>query len=943
VSDRVETDYKKTLNLPRTAFPMKADLTRREPEILKRWERDDAYRHMVDAGGRKGTFILHDGPPYANGHIHLGTALNKILKDIIVKSRNMQGFRTEFVPGWDCHGLPIELKVEQELGETKRDLPPLTVRRACRDYANKWLNVQRDEFKRLGVLGVWDKPYITMDPDYEAVTARELGNFMAAGAVTRSRKPVHWCGSCHTALAEAEVEYRDISSPSIYVRFPVRDEKLRRCFSEAIPGRTYIVIWTTTPWTIPDNAAVAVHPDFDYVLVRVEGEYYILADDRLEECRRLFGWLNAESLRMVKGENLKGLVASHPLYDRPSPVITAGHVTLDAGTGVVHTAPGHGREDYAAALVAGLEILSPLDDDGRFFPDVPLFGGMSTAEADPVVVDRLHAAGNLIREDRIVHSYPHCWRCRKPVIFRATTQWFITMETDYLRERALKAVRRDVKWIPSWGEERIYSMIEHRPDWCISRQRTWGVPIIALICRSCGAAWHDAAWCRETADKFARYPTGCDYWFAAPQEEIVPAGLRCPTCGAEDWRRETDILDVWFDSGVSFAAVLERRPECRFPADMYLEGSDQHRGWFHSSLLAAVGTRHVPPYREVLTHGYVVDGEGRKMSKSVGNVIAPGEVIARYGAEILRLWVSSVDYREDVRISEEILKRLVDAYRRIRNTCRYLLGNLYDFGGEDMTADADMDPLDRHALDMVSRAHREIQIAYESCEFHKVFHILHNLCAGDLSAFYLDVIKDRLYASAPRSRARRSAQTVLYRILCIMTADMAPVLSFTAEEVLDGLPAALRPEVATVFALSADGAETLYLNDADAARRQTLLAVRSEITRAIEPLRKAGKIGHALDTQVTLYAGDSLIRDMRSLGMDLRAVFIVSGFALAPLENAPENAVRAENVEDLSILVGPAAGKKCSRCWIYSSELGSDPARPDVCPRCAAVLREAAS
>ncbi|MDR1946069.1 MAG: isoleucine--tRNA ligase [Desulfovibrio sp.] len=941
MSEPVKADYKKSLNLPRTSFPMKADLTRREPEILKRWEEDDAYGHMVKSGGQRGVFVLHDGPPYANGHIHLGTALNKILKDIIVKSRNMQGFRAEFVPGWDCHGLPIELKVEQELGEKKRNLPPLVVRGACRQYAYKWLNIQRDEFKRLGVLGVWDKPYISMDPEYEAVTARELGNFMAGGSVTRSKKPVHWCSSCRTALAEAEVEYHDRSSPSIYVRFPVKDEKLKQYVPEAVPGHTYIVIWTTTPWTIPDNTAVAVHPDFDYVLVRVEGEYYILADERFDECRRLFGWLNAESLHRVKGGNLKGLVAEHPFYGRPSPVVTAGHVTLDAGTGVVHTAPGHGREDYDAALAAGLEILSPMDDDGRFFPDVPFFGGMSVDEADPAVIDKLNSVGCLIREDRIRHSYPHCWRCKKPVIFRATTQWFISMEADYLRERALKAVRKDVRWIPAWGEERIYSMIEHRPDWCISRQRTWGVPIVALICRSCGTAWHDAAWSREIADRFAAYPTGCDYWFEAPLEEIVPAGLACPRCGAAEWRRETDILDVWFDSGTSFAAVLEQRPECRFPADMYLEGSDQHRGWFHSSLLVSMGTRRVPPYREVLTHGYVVDGEGRKMSKSGGNVIVPDEVISRYGAEILRLWVSSVDYREDVRISDEILKRLVDAYRRIRNTCRYLLGNLYDFGREDMTADADMDPLDRHALDMVSRAHREIQAAYESYEFHKVFHTLHNLCVSDLSAFYLDVIKDRLYASAPRSRERRSAQTALYRILLILTADMAPVLSFTAEEVLSGLPEALKPEVGTVFALSGGESDTLYLGAEDVARRQTLLNVRSEITRAIEPLRKAGQIGHALDTEVTLYAGNALAGDLPALGMDLRALFIVSGFALRPLEDAPAEAVRAENLDDLRILVRPAAGVKCTRCWIYSRELGSDPAHPDLCPRCAAVLREA--
>ena len=940
MSESSKTDYKKTLNLPETTFPMKANLSQREPEALKRWTAMDAYSHMVSAGGEKGMFVLHDGPPYANGHIHLGTALNKVLKDIIVKSRNMQGYKAEYVPGWDCHGLPIELKVEHELGEKKKTLPSHTVRKICRDYALKWLDIQRNEFKRLGVLGVWDNPYISMDPEYEAATARELGNFMAAGSVVRSKKPIHWCCSCHTALAEAEVEYYDHSSPSIYVRFPVTDPKLPKYLSKAKPGHTWLVIWTTTPWTIPDNMAVALHPDADYALVRVEGDYYILAEERLEECRKLFGWVSAETVSIVKGVDLKGLITTHPFYDRPSPVVIGKHVTMDAGTGAVHTAPGHGREDYDMGLEYNLEILSPLDDDGRFLDSVEFFAGKTVFEANPAVIEKLIAVGNLIREEKISHSYPHCWRCKQPVIFRATTQWFITMEANNLRSRSLNAIRNNVRWIPAWGEERIYSMIENRPDWCISRQRTWGVPIVALLCESCGEAWHRPDWNREMAERFEKHPTGCDYWFEAPIEDLVPAGLKCRSCGGDKWRRETDILDVWFDSGTSFAAVSERRPECRFPADMYLEGSDQHRGWFHSSLLASMGTRGVPPYKEVLTHGYVVDGEGKKMSKSIGNVIAPDEVIEKYGAEILRMWVASVDYREDVRMSDEILSRQVDAYRRIRNTCRYLLGNLSDFKPENLVAAADMDPLDRYAVDVVTRVHAEVQTAYFEYEFHKVFHALHNLCVTDLSAFYLDVLKDRLYASAPDSVERRSAQTALWRILVILLADMAPVLSFTAEEALGHLDQSLRPEVPTVFAMTERYLKPLTLSPEESARWKTLLDVRAEITRAIEPLRKAGEIGHGLDTSVTLYAGSALTRDLLALGTDLRALFIVSQFALKPLEDAPAGALASQEMGDLRILVGRAAGEKCPRCWIYSTEIGADPDKPDVCPRCAGVLKQ---
>ncbi len=933
------TDYKKTLNLPDTQFPMKANLIQREPEVLRQWEATGAYAAMVASGGERGTFVLHDGPPYANGHIHLGTALNKILKDIIVKSRNMQGYSAHYVPGWDCHGLPIELKVEHELGEKKKTLPAPVVRRLCREYAAKWIDVQRKEFKRLGVFGTWDEPYMSMAPTYEAATARELGNFMAAGSVARSKKPIHWCCSCRTALAEAEVEYYDHTSPSIYVRFAVTDERLATMLPRAAAGHTWLVIWTTTPWTLPDNMAVALHPDFDYALVSVEGEYYLLAEERLDECRQVFGWVNVETVAIVKGAALEGLIARHPFYDRPSPVVLGTHVTLEAGTGCVHTAPGHGREDYEMGLKYGLEILSPLDDDGRFLPAVEFFAGKTVFEANPLVIAKLMEVGNLVTQSKISHSYPHCWRCKKPVVFRATTQWFISMEKNSLRARTLEAIRNDVRWIPAWGEERIHAMIENRPDWCISRQRTWGVPIVALLCEGCGEVWHEAAWNRDMADRFAKHPAGCDYWFEASLEDIVPSGHTCTHCGGKAWRKETDILDVWFDSGTSFAAVVEQRSQCRFPADLYLEGSDQHRGWFHSSLLASMGTRGVPPYKAVLTHGYVVDGEGKKMSKSIGNVVAPEEIITKYGAEILRMWVASVDYREDIRISDEILNRQVDAYRRIRNTCRYLLGNLKDFSPADAVADANLDPLDRYALDVVTRTHQEVQQAYEAYEFHKVFHTLHNLCVTDLSAFYLDVLKDRLYASGPKSPERRSAQTAIWRILLLLTADMAPVLSFTAEEVFSHLGTALRPDISTVFALTTTSLTGLSLQPEERANWDLLLQVRAAVTRAIEPLRKNGEIGHALDTAVTLYVGDALRSLIEGMPTDVRALFIVSQLHVRSFQEAPASALPVADMEGIALEVKKAEGEKCARCWIYSTQLGSDAQYADACPRCTAVLQ----
>ncbi len=932
------SDYKKTLNLPQTSFPMRANLAQKEPDYIKNWDSQNIYGAMLDASGQQGTYVLHDGPPYANGHIHLGTALNKILKDIIVKSRNMQGFKAEYVPGWDCHGLPIELKVEHELGEKKKSMPVHSVRKACRKYAQKFLDIQRKEFKRLGIFGVWEDPYMTMAPSYESATAAELATFVERGSVVRNKKPIYWCNSCQTALAEAEVEYEDHSSPSVYVRFPLNDDKLKDIFSEADPSRAYVVIWTTTPWTLPNNMGVALNANFEYSLVEYNNAQYILATELVEKCAKIFGWENYNIIGTTTGDKFDRLKAKHPFYNRESLVVLGDHVSLEAGTGCVHTAPGHGREDYEVGLKYGLEVYSPLNDQGQYLEIVEFFAGKEVFEANPLVIEKLKEVGNLLYREDISHSYPHCWRCKSPVIFRATTQWFISMDKTGLREEALKTIRNNVQWIPTWGEDRIFNMVESRPDWCISRQRLWGVPILALICEDCDEAWNDPTWMRDIASRFAKHPTGCDYWYETDLSEIVPQDLKCKKCGGVHFKKETDILDVWFDSGTSYAAVVEQRKELSFPADMYLEGSDQHRGWFHSSLLASVGTRNVAPYKAVLTHGYVVDGDGRKMSKSLGNGMEPNEVINKFGAEILRLWVSSVDYREDIRISDEILNRLVDAYRRIRNTCRYLLGNICDISLEQLLPLNELDPLDKYALDIVARNHLKTKDAYLNYEFHKMYHSLHNLCVTDLSAFYLDILKDRLYSSGQNDKIRRSAQTALYHILLMLLRDMAPVLSFTAEEVFKSIPEALRGELKSVFELQNIQAQDYFLSEKELSDWELINNLRNDLTKAIEPLRKAGEIGHALDTRVTAYTDAKTKEILSTIGTDLRATLIVSQFIVDDIANAPTDAIANEDAS-LKFRLEKAYGVKCERCWIYTEEAGTDPSYPDLCPRCTSVMQ----
>ncbi|VBB46208.1 isoleucyl-tRNA synthetase [uncultured Desulfatiglans sp.] len=928
-------DYKQTLNLPQTAFPMKANLVKREPEILAKWESEKLYELIRTRSKGRKRYMLHDGPPYANGHIHMGTAFNKILKDIIIKSKQMAGYDAPYVPGWDCHGLPIEHKVDQELGRRKADMTQAEIRRHCRTYAERFIDIQRNEFKRLGVLGEWERPYLTMNFPYEATIVREFGKFALNGSLIRSKKPIYWCASCHTALAEAEVEYGDHASPSIFVKFPMVSDLSPR-YPELQGKRVFVLIWTTTPWTIPANLAIALHPDFDYVAVEIPGgDVLILAEGLLHVCMDTFGIDDYKVLTAVDPRELENLEARHPLYDRPSRIVLAPYVTLEAGTGCVHTAPGHGREDYETGLAYGLEVYSPVDGDGRFLPEVGFFAGQSVFEANPLVNQKLREVGALMKEEVIHHEYPHCWRCKQPVIFRSTEQWFISMDKTQLRQRALEAIDR-VNWIPAWGQERIQNMIANRPDWCISRQRSWGVPITVFFCKDCG----EVLVSQEIIDHVAAQveASGADIWFTQPETDLLPPGTKCPGCGSERFQKETDILDVWFDSGVSYAAVMEKRPYLDSPADMYLEGSDQHRGWFHSSLLCSVGTRSEAPYRSVLTHGFVVDGAGKAMHKSAGNVIAPEELIRKYGAEILRLWVAGEDYRDNIRLSEEILQRLTEAYRRIRNTCRFLIGNLYDFDpAVDRVPREDMAELDQWALHRLQDLSRRILKAYEDCEFHIVYHGLHNFCVLDLSSLYLDIIKDRLYTSPPRSQARRSAQTAMQIILDALVRLMAPVLSFTAEEIWQYLKGDREPSVhADCFA----PLDEAFSNPDLAERWDRIMAVRREVTKALELARKEKRIGHSLDAVVTLGLGENLMELLSAYREELRSVFIVSEVQLASaadLDSVPES----EAVPGLRVLVGPSEQAKCERCWVHDASVGEADAHPTLCRRCLQAIEEA--
>ena len=939
-------DYKTTLNLPKTDFPMRASLPKMEPLMLRRWEAADIYSRLREASKSRPLWILHDGPPYANGHIHMGHVLNKVLKDFIVKSRAMLGYNAVYVPGWDCHGLPIEHQVDKELGldltnvDVRRAMDPLEKRRRCREYALRFIEIQREEFRRLGVFGDWAAPYLTMNPAYQAAIVREFGRFVGRGIVYKGLKPVHWCMHCKTALAQAEVEYEEQVAPSIWVKFPLKTvpEKLR---SELGGRQAFAVIWTTTPWTLPANLAIAVHPAQRYVALELGDEVYLVARALASEFLELFKLPRPKPLAEdagFTGSELVGHTFRHPWIDREGPVAEAEFVAMDQGTGLVHIAPGHGEEDYELGKRLGLPIYNPVDDDGRFVPEVEQFAGLTVWEANPKIIEHLRAIGRLVGERSLSHTYPHCWRCKNPTLFRATAQWFISLDQDGLRQRALQAIRGEVKWIPPWGEERIANMVAHRPDWAISRQRVWGVPIVAFYCAGCGALLLEERLVEHVAT-LMRDGEGADLWYSQEARALLPSGTRCAGCGGSEFRKESDILDVWFDSGCSHAAVLETRPELRWPAEMYLEGSDQHRGWFHSSLLEAVGTRGRPPYRAVLTHGFVVDGAGRKMSKSEGNYVAPQELIPKYGAEVLRLWAAAEDYTEDIRLSEEILNQLADAYRRIRNTCRFLLGNLADFDPAGHRQPyAALDEIDRWVLLRLGRLIKRVTKAYEEYQFHTVFHSLHNFCAVDLSALYLDIIKDRLYTSAPAAPGRRAAQTACYELLSALTKLMAPLLTFTAEEVWGFIPGDGKAE--SVHLTLFPEAPPVWLDERLEQEWARLLEVRREVAKALEQARRSGGIGSALEAQVGLVqAPEDLPELLREKTPLLATLFIVSQVRWGAALEEPLVRSESQEIPGLVVEVGRARGAKCERCWVWSPAVGEAPDHPTLCERCVPVVR----
>lgn len=927
-------DYSKTLNLPETEFPMRAGLPEREPEFLKYWEENKIYekKQELHAGHKK--FVLHDGPPYANGKIHMGTALNKILKDIIMKYKYAQGFDTPYVPGWDTHGMPIEHAAIKNLVLNRHELDTLVLRKECHDYALKWIDEQRTDFKRLGVLGDWDHPYITMTHDYEAVQIHVFGEMAKKGYIYKGKKAVYWCPHCETALAEAEIEYGEEKSPAIFVKMPlVKDNGM---LPEAAQGKpAYIVIWTTTPWTMPANVAIALHPDFEYAWVECEGEILFMAKEMLEAVGKVCKKDLSNIIGTCKGKDMEYAECRHPFetIDRKSLVVLADYVTLEAGTGCVHTAPGHGADDFETGVRYNLPIICPVDGSGKLTAEAGAdFAGMFVFDANVPIIKYLAGLNRLFGKENIRHQYAHCWRCKNPIIYRATEQWFASV--DGFREEALNAIANDVQWIPSWGEARIHNMVADRHDWCISRQRVWGVPIPIFYCEDCNEHLVNDDTINAVADLFAK--EGSDAWWAHSAEEILPQGTKCPKCGGTHFRKESDIMDVWFDSGSSHAAVCKTRPELAWPADMYLEGSDQHRGWFQSSLLTSVATEGKAPYRAVLTHGYVVDGEGRKMSKSVGNTVAPQEVIAQYGADIIRLWAASSDYKADIRISKEILKQLSEVYRKIRNTIRYILGNTNDFNYEtDKVEFKDMLELDRWALMHMQLLKKEVSAAYESYDFHVLYHAIHNFCSVEMSSYYLDILKDRLYAYKADSFERRSAQTAMYEIMLDLVVMIAPVLSFTMEEVWQFMkkPASM-PE--SVFMMPWPECKEEYIDEALESKWDNFIEIRSEITRVLEGARRAKTIGHSLDAKVELHATGEALAILRSVEGDLATLLIVSQ---AKLVEGLAGGVEATGREDLKVTVQAAEGEKCERCWIYSDTVGKDAEHPTVCARCAAALK----
>ncbi len=930
-------DYKNTLNLPNTAFPMKANLAQKELELLDFWEKAEIYQ-KIQKKDRNKHYILHDGPPYANGNIHIGHALNKVLKDMIVKYKSMKGYYAPYIPGWDCHGLPIEHQVDKNLGSKKDSTTKIEKRKLCREYAAKFVDIQREEFKRLGVFGDWEAPYITMDFSYETSIVKEFNKFYQKGSVYKGKKPVHWCPTCITALAEAEVEYADKESPSIYVKFKVENPKGK--FMPGSDNGAYFVIWTTTPWTLPANMALALHPRFIYRLVQTPAGELIIAQDLIKDCMKKIAYTEEDYTITAggwTGAELEGIICRHPWIDRDVNTILGEHVTLEQGTGVVHTAPGHGEEDYEMGLKYGLDIYAPVDMKGCFTEDVSGFAGKFVFKANLEIINKLKEVHALLGSpENIKHSYPHCWRCKKPVIFRATEQWFISMEKNNLRDLALNEIKK-TEWVPKWGMDRIWGMVQNRPDWCISRQRAWGVPITLLQCKKCKEYINDKSVMAKIEEEVAK--NGADIWFEKNETALIPSGYKCPKCGSQEFIKETDILDVWFDSGVSHAAVMEADKRLSSPADLYLEGSDQHRGWFQSSLLTSVGTRGRAPYKAVLTHGFVVDGQGKKMSKSLGNVIAPQEITKKHGAEILRLWTSSADYREDMKISNEIIARLVEAYRKIRNTCRFLLGNINDFD----TTMADLDKLsredlleiDKYALSILQELIQKVNTAYETFAFHEVYHSIYKFCVIDMSAFYLDILKDRLYTFKPDSKERRASQIILYNILISITKMIAPILSFTAEEIWKFIPGNKED---SVFLSAFPKVNAAWIDRNLEETWRNLSKIRDEVNKALEIKRQEKFIGNALEAKVTIYAGDETYKLLEKYSYFLPTLFIVSTADVLQHITVPDTAYISTELENIAILVEKAVGDKCQRCWNWDISVGRHEKFPELCKKCCEVI-----
>lgn len=919
--------YDGTLNLPQTEFPMRANLPNKEPEILTFWQENNIYQQVLDKNSGHEKFILHDGPPYANGDIHLGHTLNKILKDIIVKQHAMLGYDAPYVPGWDTHGLPIEQQAIKALGIDRHRTDVVEFRRHCHDYAMKYVGIQKEQFKRLGVGGDWDHPYLTLDPKFESIQIKVFGEMANKGYIYKGLKPVYWCGDCETALAEAEVEYGDKVSPSIYVKFAVKDGK------GVVPEDAFIIIWTTTPWTLPANTGICLHPDYEYLLVEVNGEKYVLAKGLLENVKTQLNWSEVKTLKEFRGKELERAVCRHPFIDRDSLVILGRHVTLEAGTGCVHTAPGHGEDDFYVGREYGLAVISPVDNSGRFTEEAGKFQGLYVHKANQNVIDELQEQGMLLQVSRYEHQYPFCWRCKNPIIYRATNQWFASI--DGFRKEALQAID-EVEWIPAWGRERIYNMVRDRGDWCISRQRTWGVPIPIFYCDDCGETIIN----NETIDRistlFAEY--GSDIWFIKEAGELLPEGFKCPHCGQQKFSKETDIMDVWFDSGSSHMAVLEHTEGLRWPADLYLEGSDQHRGWFNSSLSTSVAVRGVAPYKKVLTHGFVVDEKGHKMSKSLGNVVDPLKMIREMGADILRLWVSSADYRNDISVSNNIIKQSSEAYRKIRNTSRFILGNIYDFDPQkDSVPYEQLGELDKWALFKLEQVVQRVTKAYDDYEFHVVFHTVHKFCTVDLSNIYFDIIKDKLYCNDKNDPARRASQTVLYRLINDLMVILAPVLAFTCEEIWSYIRHEQDP--ISVQLLSWPQMPAARDDEGLEQKIDRILQFREVTSKAMEEARGKKVIGHSLGAWLTIYANPEWLEILQHTEQ-LDKLLIVSRVDLQPEANRSEDAIALDEVSGVWVKVQTAEGQKCERCWIIDLSVGANPKHESLCERCAQVVEQ---